>query len=226
MMQAMIFHSADDGGGSGNGGGQMITVGADDSILSIAKANGFYWSTVWNHPKNSQLKSMRKVPEVLQEGDEVFVPTPEPKKVPKPTEARHKFKLKGEQAKFKLRLMMMDQPRVNEAYTLVIDGTIKTGRTDGNGMIQTDIPNDAKGGVLKLQNGKEQYPVTIGRLDPADSATGVRQRLTSLGYNPEPGADGAMPKEALKIFQDKYKLTVSGEYDAATKAKLQELHPA
>ena len=238
MRHALFFYLPDDDGGGGGGGGtddgsQTIEVGPDDSILSIAKANGFYWSTVWNHPNNAQLKSLRKDPEVLQEGDEVYVPKAEPKKVPKPNEATHKFKLLGEQAKFKMRLMMMDQPRANEDYILVIDGVIKTGKTDGNGMIETDIANDAKGGVLKLQGGKEQIPISIGRLDPVDSADGARQRLKALGYedvpdpDPDPNQpDDGMPHGAIKAFQTKYKLTVNGQLDAPTKAKLQELHPA
>ncbi len=234
MKCALFFYEADDDGGGGgddtppDDGSKTIEVGPDDSILSIAKANGFWWSTIWNHPNNAQLKALRKTPEVLQEGDKVYVPKPEPKKESKPNEARHKFKLKGEQAKFKIRLMMMDDARANEDYTLVIDGTIKTGKTDGNGMIECDIPNDARGGVLKLQGGKEEYPITIGRLDPVDSPAGVRQRLASLGYAPEsdPSPVDEMPKETLKAFQEKYQLTASGDYDAATRAKLQELHPA
>ena len=226
MKRFLIFEAPDDGGGSGGDEGQTIAVGADDSILSIAKDNGFWWSTVWNHPNNSALKSQRKVPEVLQEGDQVYVPKPEPKKEPKPNEARHKFKLKGEQAKFKIRLLLMDEARANEDYILVIDGVLKTGKTDGNGVIETDIPNNAKGGELRLQNGKEVYPITIGRLNPVDSPAGVRQRLTSLGFQPEPEPADEMPKDCLKLFQQKYQLTVSGEYDGATKGKLQELHPA
>lgn len=223
MRRASFFYAADHGGADG---GKTVVVGSDDSILSVAKENGFWWSTVWNHPNNSALKTQRKKPEVLQEGDKVYVPKPEPKKESKSNEAYHKFKLKGEQAKFKLRLMMMDEPRANEDYTLVIDGVITNGKTDGNGMIETDIPNDATGGVLKLQGGKEQLPVTIGRLDPNDGPSGVRQRLTSLGYPKDSGPRDQMPAETLKLFQEKYKLTASGDYDAATKSKLQELHPA
>ena len=227
-MNRTLFFFAPDDGGSGGDEGQTVVVGSDDSILSIAKANGFYWSTVWNHPKNSALKTKRKVPEVLQEGDEVYVPKPEPKKVGKPNEARHKFKLKGEQAKFKMRLKQLGKPRANEDYILVIDGVTKTGKTDADGKIETDIPNDAKGGVLKLQNGKEEIPVSIGRLDPVDSPAGVRQRLLNLGFTPtEEDADPAqMPKGMLKTFQNKYQLTVTGEYDGATKGKLTELHQA
>ena len=85
--RARFFYSPDDDGtgGDGSDGSQTVTVGSDDSILSIAKQNGFYWSTLWNHPKNSQLKSLRKKPEVLQEGDQVYVPKIDPKKESNPT---------------------------------------------------------------------------------------------------------------------------------------------
>ena len=227
MTRARIFYSPDSGGGDGGGNGQTITLGPDDSIISVAKANGFFWKTVWDHPNNAQLKSLRKVPEVVQSGDQVFVPKAEPKKVPKPTEQRHKFKLRGEQAKFKMRFKQLGEPRANEDYTMVIDGVIKTGKTDAQGEINTDIPNDAVGGQILLSNGKEIVPFRIGRLDPKDSISGTRQRLVNVGYPLDDDSDATvMPKNALLAFQDKNKLPASGEYDAATKAKLNELHPS
>ncbi len=226
MTGPRVFYAPDDGGGSGDEG-QTVQVGSQDSFLNIAKRNGFYWSTLWNHPNNSQLKSQRKVPEVLQAGDNVYVPKLEPKKVPKPTEARHKFKLKGEQATFKIRLKQLGQPRANEDYVLVIDGIIKTGKTDADGKIETDIANDAVGGVLKLLNGKEQIPISIGRLDPSDSPSGVLQRLVNLGHTIDPSDDPTqMPAAMLKAFQAKNQLPVNGLFDAITKGKLQDLHQA
>lgn len=225
-VRGLLFFAPDDASGGSGGEGQTFTIGPDDSIISIAKANGFFWQTVWDHPNNSSLKSLRKVPEVVQSGDKVYVPKAEPKKVSKPSEARHKFKLKGEQAKFKMRFKQLGQPRANEDYIMVIDGVIKTGKTDADGEINTDIPNDARGGEIKLNNGKEIIPFRIGRLDPKDSASGVRQRLVNVGYpmDDDPG-ESVMPKNALSAFQNKNKLPLTGEYDGATKAKLNELHP-
>lgn len=220
-------HPEPDGGGSGGEAdpGQTVTVGPDDSILSIAKANGFFWKTLWNHPRNAELKTKRKEPEILMEGDEVYVPKIDPKKVSKPNEAKHKFKLKGEKAKFKIQLKKLGQPRANEDYILVMDGEVKTGKTDGSGRIECEIPNDAKGGVLKLKGGKEEIPIRIGHLDPADEPSGVFQRLKNLGFSCAGSSEDEMPA-ALKEFQAKNQLTISGALDAATKAKLRELHPS
>ncbi len=40
-------------------------VGAGQSTASIAKANGFFWKTVWEHGENAALKEKRKDPNVL-----------------------------------------------------------------------------------------------------------------------------------------------------------------
>lgn len=206
--------------------GQTITVGSNDSILSIAKANGFFWKTIWDHGRNAALKSKRKDAEILEEGDEVYVPKPEPKKVGKPNEARHKFKLKGEQAKFKLQLKRLGKPRAGETFVLTIDGVMTTDSTDGDGWIRCDIPNDASSGEISLKNGKEIIPLSIGRLDPQDSAQGVIQRLTNLGFKVEDGDRDTMPAAALKLFQAKNELKDTGEFDGPTKAKLRDLHPS
>ena len=227
MNRALFFYADDDGSGGGGSGGQTIVLGPDDSIISVSKQNGFFWETVWNHPNNSALKSLRQVPEIVQSGDKVFIPKSEPKKVTKPNEQRHKFQLNGEQAKFKMQFFLFDQPRANEDYVMVIDGVIKTGKTNAAGEIDTDIPNDAVGGVIKLNGGKEIIPFRIGRLDPKDSVNGTRQRLVNVGFPMDDDPDeSVMPANALSALQEKYELPVTGLYDAVSKAKLSELHPS
>ncbi|HCC57944.1 MAG TPA: hypothetical protein DEQ47_11930 [Solibacterales bacterium] len=204
-----------------------VTVSPGDSIPSIAKDNGFFWETIWNHPKNAALKAKRKDPNVLFEGDEVFVPELEIREESRGTNACHKFKLKGQKVKFKLQLLMMGEPRAGEAYTLVVDGVPLTGTTGGDGRIEQVIPANAKSGKLLLRGGKEEYPVRFGHLDPIDEIAGVQQRLNNLGFN-SGAEDGQMNdtlKAALTAFQNKSGLDPTGELDGATKAKLQEAHP-
>ncbi len=204
-----------------------LTVGKGDSIPSIARENGFFWETIWNHPNNAALKAKRKDPNVLFEGDEVFVPELEVREESRGTNARHKFKLKGQQVKFKLQLLMMGEPRAGEAYTLLVDGTIYSGTTGGDGKLEHEIPANAKAGKIMLRGGKEEYPVRIGHLDPIDEISGVQQRLNNLGYNSgvEDGLMNDAVKAALTAFQNKCKLKPTGELDGATKAKLEEAHP-
>jgi hypothetical protein len=204
-----------------------LIVSPGDSIPSIAKDNGFFWETLWNHPNNAALKSKRKDPNLLFDGDEVFVPDLDLKQEARPVDARHKFKLKGEQVKFKLQLLMMGEARKNEPYTLVVDGTIYSGTTSGEGRLEHVLPANAKSGVLKLKAGKEEYPVRIGHLNPIDTVSGVQQRLNNLGLNAgaEDGEMNDALKAALIAFQNKYQLSPSGDIDGPTKAKLEERHP-
>jgi N-acetylmuramoyl-L-alanine amidase len=197
-----------------------------ESIPSIAKDYGFFWQTIWNHPQNAELKEKRKNPNVLLEGDEVFIPEKQEKQESRGTEQKHRFLRKGDPAKIKLRLTMMDQPRANEDYILDIDGKLIQGKTDADGQLEAIIPPNARSGRLILQGGKEEYPLMIGNLDPVDEPSGIQQRLNNLGFDcgGEEGEIGEKTREAIKRFQEAYNLEATGEPDEATRNKLLELH--
>ncbi|MDQ3906806.1 MAG: peptidoglycan-binding protein [Acidobacteriota bacterium] len=202
---------------------EEYTVSDGESVPSIAKDRGFFWKTLWD--KNPELKSKRKNPNVLLAGDVLKIPELQPAEFSKPSDARHKFKRKGDPAKIKVKLLMMGEPRKNEKYILNIDGTTINGTTDGDGMLEQFVPGNAKSAILILDEGKEQHTLNIGNLDPVDEVTGIQQRLENLGHSVggEFGEIGEGTKEALRKFQAKFKLEVTGEADAATKAKLSEL---
>ena len=200
-------------------------VGIGETTSSLAKKKGFFWKTIWEHPENAGLRAKRKDPNVLYESDDIFIPERQPKKVSKGTEAQHVFRRKGEPSKIKMQMLQLGKPRANEDYILEIDGKQTNGKTDGDGKLEHFIPGDAKRGKLIFKGGKEVHHLRLGNLDPLDQISGVQQRLNNLGYNcgGEMGKMGEKTKEALKKFQADQKLKVSGEADAATKAKLQEL---
>jgi len=200
-------------------------VGEGQTTSSIAKQNGFFWRTIWEHAENAELRKKRKDPNVLFADDIIFVPDRKPKEVSKGTEQEHVFKLKGEPAKVKVQLFKLGKPRANEDYILEVDGKQTPGVTDGEGKLEHFIAPDAKSGKLTLKGGKEVHNLRLGNLDPLDTPSGVQQRLNNLGYNcgGEKGEIGEQTKEALKKFQADQNLEQTGEADAATKAKLKGL---
>ncbi len=204
----------------------VITVNPGDSIPSIAEDAGHFWETIWNHPPNTELKNKRKNPNILAPGDEVTVPPIRVKDYSCGTDQRHSFKRRGVPAKLKMQLFLMGEPRANEPYTLILDDEVIHGTTDGDGNVEHYIKPNAKGGVLKLNGGKEEYPVRIGHLNPVDTTSGVKQRLNNLGYNCGDESDGESDqfKEAVIQFQGDQKLKPTGEVDDATRAKLESLH--
>lgn len=196
-----------------------------ETTSSLAKKNGFFWKTIWEHPENAELRAKRKDPNVLYETDEIFIPDKEIKKVSKATEGEHVFRRKGEPSKIKMQMLRVGKPRAGEDYILEIDGKQTAGKTDGDGKLEHFIPGDAKNGKLIFKGGKEVHALRLGNLDPLDQISGVQQRLNNLGYNcgGEMGKLGDKTKAAIKKFQVENKLNESGEPDAATKAKLEEL---
>jgi len=217
---------ANSGSGSSAGGASYV-VAQGESIPSIAKDRGFFWRTLWNHPENAALRQKRNDPNILYAGDVVFLPDLRVKQEPGATEARHRFARKGEPVPFRLRLLFMDEPRANEDYVLEIDGRLIQGTTDADGRLEVRVPGNVDGGKLILKGGQEVYPVRIGHLDPIDEVSGVQQRLNNLGFacGSVDGQAGEPMQAALREFQAKYELEVTGEADKATRRKLQELHP-
>jgi Putative peptidoglycan binding domain len=206
-------------------------VGSGETAISLAKKNGFFWQTVWNHGENAELKSKRKDPTLLFEDDEIFIPEKRIKEVTKSNESEHSFKLKGDPCKIKLQLLKNGKPRANEDYIIEIEGDQIKGKTDGEGILVHPIPAAAREGKLILRNGKDVFPLKIGDLDPIDLPSGVQQRLNNLGYKCSVGDESGVSKgalseqtkSALMKFQSTNKIKVSGELDSATKSKLKEL---
>jgi hypothetical protein len=73
-----------------------------DCIDSIAHRFGFFPDTLWKHPANSELKKLRKDPNVLQPGDTVEIPDLQLGEESCVTEEKHTFKRKGVPAKLRL----------------------------------------------------------------------------------------------------------------------------
>lgn len=204
--------------------GGYHTATSNDCLSSIASHYGFFWKTIWFHPRNQELRSLRKNPNVLMENDRVWIPALEMKFESKPTDARHTFVLKGVPTLFRIRFTDSGEPRVNVPYLLTVDGTLFDGSTDDDGRIEISIPPNAQKGTLVLGQGKEAktYQLDLGALPPVSEPDGAIKRLQSLGYHcgidPQAGL-----AQALSSFQADQNLPASGELDTATQSKLADV---
>jgi len=195
-------------------------VRSGDCFLSIADQYGFFPDTLWNHAENSDLKSQRKDPNVLQVGDVVHVPDITVHQESKADKKRHRFRRKGVPGKLKVRILDDWEPRKNAKYRLVIDGSIIEGQTDGDGFVEEDLPPDASQGELivdRKDGGTDHYRFNFGTVSPIDTEAGVKRRLQDMGYDTED------LQRALTGFQQDRGLEETGTINDETKSKLQEV---
>lgn len=216
--------------GKGPVGQQGYKVKQGECIESIAYQHGLFWETIWNDPKNSELKRIRENPNALLPDDKVYIRDKEEKEVPCASEQRHRFRRKGVPAIFQVKLLDADnKPRANLAYTLVIDGdTTFSGNTDSQGIIKHGIPPNAMEAQLTVVEGekKEEFLIKLKHLDPVDEPTGIQARLANLGYYTGliDGDIGPRTKAALSRFQNEHGLEQTGEPNQDTINKLKEVY--
>lgn len=202
------------------------TVQQGDCISSIAFENGFFPETIWNHPNNKELKEKRLDPNVLMPGDIVYVPDKRIKELSEPTNQVHKFRCKNTPEKFRLQLLLDEQPRAGEEYELEIENLKFKGKTDSQGWIRQSIPPNAKMGKLLLSGGSETFDLLLGNLNPSEEITGAQARLRNLGmyFGPIDGQESDELDQAILEFQVQKKFEPSGELTDETKAALKLDH--
>ena len=199
-----------------------------DCVESIAEKNGFFWETVWNDPENAELKRNRNNPNLLLPGDSLVIPDKRTKSENIQTEQRAKFKVKGVPSKLRIFLQDDDsEPYANTPYVLEVDTQSFSGKTDRQGLVAHSIPPTAQKGKLYL--GEERnvvYELRLGFIDPITEFSGIKSRLSNLGYQCGQSNDpsDADTQLAIRRFQYQYQLDETGVIDDKTRDKIQELY--
>lgn len=210
-------------------GGESHVVSQGESTTRLAFERGLYWKSVWQHANNADLRSKRSNPNILLEGDVIFLPDLETKQEYCATAQKHRFQRKG--VPETLNLIFLDiygKPLANKPYTITIDNTFRRGTLDSNGKLSESIPPNARSAKVKVGDKGElaSTEVQLGNLDPVESLTGVQARLKNLGYF-SAAIDG-QPSEALDKavvrFRRKNAMEEGKDIDDALRDKLKDLH--
>jgi N-acetylmuramoyl-L-alanine amidase len=213
--------------------GDKHVVVQGETLLSIATAHKFSsWEVIWDHPNNAELRERRGDPQVLAPGDELFIPAKDAKVHSVATDKRHTFVINTLMARF--RTIVRDdkgEALANKRFELEIGTQATNGLTDGDGVVELEIPPRAQRGILRVFLDDEAgttltWNLRLGDLDPIDTLTGVKARLTNLGFICGPIDDrlDAATITALRDFQIVYRLPVTGRPDDDTRAKLLAVH--
>jgi hypothetical protein len=208
--------------------GQTHTVEPGEHMAAIADRYGFRGlAAIWDHPNNAELKQQRKTPHVLQAGDQVFIPQRTEGKASCATGDFHRFVLKGEPVKLRIKLLSSaGAPLAGQSCVLSVDGTDTEVITDDSGILELVIPPATQSATLAA--GDSRYDLNVGGLDPIDTTGGQHARLRNLGYDLDAAegdcdVDADQLRFAIELFQHDQGLPITGEADDATKALLAEL---
>jgi hypothetical protein len=205
-----------------------------DYISKIAADHGFSdFGTIWEHPQNADLKTLRTTPNVLAPGDKLFIPDKEVRTEARSTDAKHEFVLSGKPLKLRVVIHdMTDKAVSGKPCDLKVSGSpdVTPLSTDGTGMVEREIKPDAAAGTLKLKDDSLPLDLNlelkIGHLDPLDQVTGQKARLNNLGYDAgEVNEELTLQfKSAVEEFQCDQKLAVDGDCGKNTQAKLKTVY--
>ena len=204
-----------------------------DYLLKVAHLRGFDADEAWNHPKNAELKSLRSDPGMLKPGDILSVPDEPKPKLKLNAKETNVYVARVPTVKVSVVVAHDGEPLANAKYVVEGLGNDELEHTtDAEGTVAVEAPVHVREVVVRFVESGMRLAVGIGDLDPPDTASGARMRLTSLGFGgaKEKGADGHVGHDAdslsgaVSAFQAAHALPVTGKLDEATRAKIVAEH--
>ena len=203
-----------------------------DYLLKLAHLKGFDADEVWNDGKNAELQKARKDPSMLKPGDILFVPDEPRKRLKLNAKQANAFVARVPSVKIAVVIAHDGEPLKNAKYVVEGLGDDTELTTDGEGKVELQAPVHAREVTLRFVETGKRMKIAIGDLDPADTPSGARMRLTSLGFysgkaegaDAYVGHDGLVLGRAVRAFQAASGLDTTGEIDDATREALVAAH--
>lgn len=194
-----------------------------ETLSSIALKYGFKSiDAIYNHAENEDFRERRSNPDVIYEGDSIFIPDMSPAKFSIEVNRTNRFTVSLPKEILSMHLVFeddVDQQGANIEAVLIIDDIEYPAKSDGDALVQWKIPrtNTRKGLVkLFLESDKTEathvFEVLLGDLNPVSENTGIQARLNNLGFNCGKVDNNIKEKSisAIKKFQEANNLTVDG----------------
>jgi len=204
-----------------------------DYLAKLAFVHGFDADEVWNDPKNEDVKKLRPDPNILAPGDIVYLPEKkEGEGLPIEKGTENSYAATVPKVSFSILLKNPDgSPIASRNYWIEGLGETMKGTTDVDGKLSFEVPVLVRELDFHVEGDRVIRRLMFGGVDPHQETSGVRQRLSALGYGP-PGALSATtppgePDEdslsaSIRCFQSDHGLEPTGQVDDATSAALRD----
>lgn len=199
-----------------------------DYLIKLAHRGGFDVDTVWNDPRNEDLRQLRDDHNMLAAGDVIHLPPPKPRSLPITMGAVNRYTAKVPRIEVRLALHRLDGTPLADADFDVEGLADAAGQTDGEGRITLQVPVTARELVLVFAREGVRVAVDVGGLDPISETSGIKHRLQNLGLY-LPGArssagDAEALANAITVFQTRQGLAATGALDDDTRKALLDEH--
>jgi len=204
-----------------------------DYLIKLAHILSFDADEVWGSARNAELRKKRPNHNVLVPGDVLFIPdVEEPKKNRFSAKSSNDYVAFVPRTKVKVAMNMAGKPMKDETYVVRGIGEDEKERTtDGQGNIKFEASVHVRDVEVHFPERKLTRTVAIGGLDPIEEPSGLKMRLTHLGfYTAQPPAASREPRDenrleaAVAAFQSANALPSTGKLDDATKAAVLAAH--
>jgi hypothetical protein len=197
-----------------------------EHVVKLAFLHGATPEEIWDHPDNADLKAKRASMHVLCPGDVLHLPEGEREGLPLHEGTKNRFSAQVPSHEVSITLTGPKGPLANEPYE--VRGLPQrpgepppTGTTGQGGEVALSIPAHVREVSVRLTNQNITYAVRVGDVDPIGEPSGVTRRLENLGFLVPGGGHGAAEVAgAIRAFQLRAGLEVTGELDDATRSKL------
>lgn len=199
-----------------------------DYLTKLAHTMGFEADSIWEHPKNEQLRQKRPNKNLLHPGDILWVPDAAEHRrlvIHEGTTNRYVARVPG--VYIAVKLQVGGEPLAKEPFRIMGLGEPIEGETDEKGYVRAGVPVHVREIEVYLPERDRTLRLRVGDLDPVDTVSGIKKRLMHLGYYQptrvgveNEGVDGEALVSALKSFQSDKGLAPSGKVDEDTSKAL------
>jgi hypothetical protein len=195
-----------------------------DTLTALAAKAGVSRDKIWLNGANGDLKALRPNGDVLAPGDVIYLPPAgKPNWLPVDVGATNRYV--GTVATMTVRVALSAYP--SASYSASANGVQTTGATDASGQLTLVVPVDTGEICLSFDPSGDQIVLKVGHLDPVAATSGLRQRLTHLGFparQDETEDDDHGVRRMLALFQVAHGIAPTGELDSDTGTVLEREH--
>ena len=196
-----------------------------DHMRKLAVQHGFNAAAVWSDPQNARLSQQRASMDILYPGDVLLIPEPIREWWPVELGQVNRFVASIETVPIQTVICHRGALLANASYRVRELPELGELSTDARGCVRFESPATLAAATLDFEEPPLRLVLQIGHLDPADTSSGLRQRLFHLGHLPTTAAPERDVRAAIAMFQlTRVGLEANGEVTPETRQAITEEH--